>query len=232
MDDQFAIDSLGRCPLFAPCSEAVLSAVAGHLRLRRFRHNEVIFHQDDPGDALHIIAKGAVKIVLPSAEGDEAIIATLKPPEFFGELALLDGQPRSATATAVEPTETLALSRPVFLELLNAHAELRDALFLAVASELRRLTWHVAELHFLDLPGRLARRLVQLAETEAPSASGEIVLDWPYTQADLAAMIGATRQSVNKLLGGLISEGLVRTERDALVVTDPRALAVRAERWL
>ena len=66
--------------------------------------------------------------MLPSAEGDEAIIATLHPPDFFGELALLDGQPRSATATAIEPTETLALSRPVFMEQLNAHTQLRDAL--------------------------------------------------------------------------------------------------------
>ncbi len=229
-DERFAIDSLGRCPLFTGCQVDVLRALAGRLRLRRFRRNEVIFHQGDAGDSLHIIASGSVKIVLPSAEGDEAIIATLRPPDFFGELALLDGQPRSATAAAVEPTETLALSRPVFLELLNAHDELRDALFASLAAELRRLTGHVEELHFLDLAGRLARRLTQLAEEAAPSAEGEVTLDWPYTQSDLASMIGGTRQSVNKLLGSLIADGLVRIERDALVVVDPPALAQRADR--
>ena len=98
-DDRFAIDSLRQCPLFFGCERGVLESVASHLRVRRFRRNEVIFHQGDAGDSLHIIASGSVKIVLPSAEGDEAIIATLHPPDFFGELALLDGQPRSATAT-------------------------------------------------------------------------------------------------------------------------------------
>jgi CRP/FNR family transcriptional regulator, cyclic AMP receptor protein len=229
-DDRFAIDSLRNCPLFTTCDAPVLQTVASRLRVRRFRRNEVIFHQGDAGDSLHIIAAGSVKIVLPSAEGDEAIIATLRPPDFFGELALLDGQPRSATATAVDPVETLTLSRAVFLELLNAHAELRDALLAALVGELRRLTGHVEELHFLDLAGRLARRLVQLTSQTPPSASGEVALDWPYTQSDLAAMIGGTRQSVNKLLGGLIAEGLVRIEREHLVVTDVAALEQRAER--
>ncbi len=229
-DDRFAVDSLGRCPLFAGCQVDVLHTVAGRLRLRRFRRGEVIFHQGDAGDSLHIIASGSVKIVLPSTEGDEAIIATLRPPDFFGELALLDNDTRSASATAVEPTETLALSRSVFLELLNAHDALRDALFSALVAELRRLTGHVEELHFLDLAGRLARRLAQLAHEQAPSATGEVSLDWPYTQSDLAAMIGGTRQSVNKLLGSLITEGLVRLERDTLVVVDPAALEERAER--
>ncbi len=208
----------------------MLRTLAGRLRLRRFRRNEVIFHQGDAGDSLHIIASGSVKIVLPSTEGDEAIIATLRPPDFFGELALLDNQPRSATATAVEPTETLALSRSVFLELVNEHDELRDALLSALVAELRRLTGHVEELHFLDLAGRLARRLAELARAASPSGTGQVTLDWPYTQSDLAAMIGGTRQSVNKLLGSLITEGLVRLERDSLVVVDPEALAERAER--
>lgn len=229
-DERFAIDSLRNCPLFTSCDSTVLHAVASRLRLRRFRRNEVIFHQGDAGDSLHIIAAGSVKIVLPSAEGDEAIIATLRSPDFFGELALLDGQPRSATATAVDPVETLALSRSVFLELLNAHAELRDALLGALVSELRRLTGHVEELHFLDLAGRLARRLVELTSQATPSVAGEVALDWPYTQSDLAAMIGGTRQSVNKLLGGLIADGLVRIDRETLVVTDPVALAQRADR--
>jgi CRP/FNR family transcriptional regulator, cyclic AMP receptor protein len=229
-DDRFAIESLARCPLFAGCEEAVLRAVAGRLRLRRFRRNEVIFHQGDAGDALHIVASGSVKIVLPSTEGEEAIIATVHPPDFFGELALLDRRPRSATATAVEATTTLALSRAVFLDLLNTHVELRDALFTALVGELRRLTGHVEELHFLDLAGRLARRLAQLAREQSPSATHEVRLDWPYTQTDLAAMIGGTRQSVNRLLGGLIGEGLVRIDRDTLVVVDPGALERRAER--
>jgi CRP/FNR family cyclic AMP-dependent transcriptional regulator len=230
LDDRAAIEALRRCPLFAPCSNELLGDVAGHLRSRTYRRNEVIFHQGDPGDALHIITRGSVKIVLPSAEGDEAIIATLRAGDFFGELALLDSEPRSATATAVGVTETLILPRSVFRELLETHPDLRDALFAALTHLLRRLTHHVEELHFLDLAGRLAARLAQLARQSQPGANDRVELDWPYTQSDLAAMIGGTRQSVNRLLSELIDDGLVRLETERLVITNLPALERRADR--
>jgi len=227
--DTFAIESLRRCALFKGCAEAVLEGVARQLRRRRFRRNEVIFHQGDPGDALHVVAAGAVKIVLPSTEGEEAIIATLRPGDFFGELALLDGAPRSATAVALESCETLELPRATFHDLLDQDSALRDALLEGLAHELRRLTSHVEELHFLDLAGRLAMRLYRLAR-EADGVADEVRLDWPYTQSDLASMIGGTRQSVNKLLSGLVDDGLVVIERDTLIITDVEALARQSER--
>ena len=230
LDERAAIEALRGCPLFAPCPEGVLADVGRQLRHRHFRRNEVIFHQGDPGDALHVITEGAVKILLPSAEGEEAIIATLKPGDFFGELALLDGRPRSATATTVEPTETLSLPRDVFHALLDKHPELRDALFAALATLLRRITKHVEELHFLDLAGRLAARLSELARQAQPGVTHSIELDWPYTQSDLAAMIGGTRQSVNRLLADLIDDGIVRLEHERLLIADLEALDRRAER--
>lgn len=230
MDDSFAVDALARCPLFAHADARILSSLATRLRRRRFRRGEVIFHQGDPGDSLHVVVSGAVKIVLPSAEGEEAIIATLRPPDFYGELALLDGAPRSATATALEPTEVMVLPRPVFVELLDTLPGLRDALLAGLAKELRRLTGHVEELHFLDLAGRLAMRLVRLAYETEPDAQGRVRLEWPYTQSDLAAMIGGTRQSVNRLLSELVEDGLITIEPDALVIVDVSRLARRAER--
>jgi CRP/FNR family transcriptional regulator, cyclic AMP receptor protein len=230
LDDSFAVEALARCPLFEHADEAALRSVAEGLRRRRFRRNEVIFHQGDPGDSLHIVASGAVKILLPSTEGEEAIIATLRAGDFFGELSLLDGAPRSATATALEPSETLVLPRTAFYQLLDADAGLRNALLAGLARELRRLTSHVEELHFLDLAGRLAMRLTRLAHEAVPDARGEVVLDWPFTQSDLASMIGGTRQSVNRLLSDLVDDGLLRIERDRLVITDLDELARRTER--
>jgi CRP-like cAMP-binding protein len=230
LDDTFAVELLARCPLFAHGSRAMLESLAATLRRRRFRRGEVIMHQGDPGDSLHIVAAGAVKILLPSAEGEEAIIATLRPGDYFGELALLDGAPRSATAAALEASDTLVLPRSVFMELLDTLPGLRDALFAGLAHELRRLTGHVEELHFLDLAGRLAMRLTRLARETSPDAHGEIRLGWPYTQSDLAAMIGGTRQSVNRLLSELVEDGLIRIEPDALVISDLDELARRAER--
>ena len=228
-DPSFAQSVLRSCALFREVDEATLALVAASLRTRRFRRNEVIFHAGDPGDSLFIVESGSVKIVLASSEGEEAIIATLHRGDFFGELAVLDGAERSATAVAFEPTELYGLSRGPFLDLVETQPGLRAALLTSLAAELRRLTHHVEELHFLDLPGRLAMRLVELARQADPSG-GEVHLPWPYTQSDLASMIGGSRQSVNRLLAGLSDEGLLRIERDAIVIPDVEALGRVAER--
>jgi len=229
VDQARIIQSLRESCLFERADEVALGDIARRLQRRRFRRHEIIFHQGDPGDSLHIVSSGAVKIVLPSLEGEEAIIATLRSGDFFGELALLDGAPRSATAVAVEPSETWTLSRELLRSLLEHDASLRDSLLAGVARELRRITGHVQELHFLDLAGRLASRLARLAR-EADADANEVRLDWPYTQSDLASMIGGTRQSVNKLLSVLVERGLVVIEKDTLLIPDVDALEREAER--
>jgi CRP-like cAMP-binding protein len=220
---------LQEAALFQNASPASLDLVARSLRPRRFRRGEVVFHQGDPGDALHLVTAGAFKTVLIGADGEEAIIATLRTGDFFGELALLDGAPRSATVAALEPSETWSLPRTTLRELLDRDSALRDALLAGLARELRRLTRQVEELHFLDLAGRLAMRLARLAREVDPSGH-EVKLDWPYTQSDLAAMIGATRQSVNKLLADLVDRGLVSVEQDTLIIQDVAALEQEAIR--
>jgi CRP-like cAMP-binding protein len=230
MANDFAVEALGRCPLFSGLDTESRQAIAGSLRTRRFRKGEVLFHEGDPGDTLFIVASGAVKVVVPSDDGDEAILATIRRGDFLGELALLDGAPRSASAIALEATETLALPRVRFSALVATEPAIRDALLSSLAAELRRLTAHVAELHFLDLTGRLAARLARLAEEHGSrDADGSIRLDAPLTQSDLAAMIGATRQSVNKLLGEFVADGLLRMDRETIVIPDLEALA-RASR--
>jgi len=230
-ESSFAVEALRRCALFAKVDDETLALCASSLRIRRYRKNETIFHQGDPGDSLYIIESGSVKIVLPSPEGEEgAIIATLLRGDFFGELALLDGAPHSATAVAIEPTESLVLRRDRFDELVENEPALRRALFASLVMELRRLTGHVEELHFLDLPGRLASRIVRLARESQPDATTNVRLDWPFTQSDLAAMIGGTRQTVNRLLADMTAQDLVRLERDALIIPDLDRLARAAER--
>lgn len=221
---------LATIPLFRDLADADLATVASSVRSRRYRRGDVIFHQGDPGDALYVIVGGRVKISSPSEAGVEAILATLRPGEFFGSLALLDGAPRSATATAAEATETLILPRPVFRQLLHEQAGIRDHVLGELAGELRRLTHHVEELHFLDIAGRLAARLARLAEAGTPDGDGAIRIEGPITQGELAAMVGSTRQSVNKLLGYLTEDGLIRQERDAIVVLDLPGLQRAARR--
>ena len=223
--------SLAAIPFFSGLEPDALERLAAGMRTRRFRRGEVIFHIGDPGDALFVIVAGEVKISLPSDTGEEAILATLGPGEFFGELALLDGAPRSASASALSATETVVLPRDRFRELIATEAAVRDALLAAIAGELRRLTTHVEELHFLDITGRLAARLVRLAqESGTPLDDGSLRLRTNLTQGDLAAMVGCTRQSVNKLLGQFTDDGLIRLERDAIVVTDLEGLSATARR--
>jgi CRP/FNR family transcriptional regulator, cyclic AMP receptor protein len=223
--------ALERVPLFRDLGPDDLSTLAAGLHTRRYRRGEVIFHQGDPGDALYVILTGRVKISSPSDTGVEAILATLRPGEFFGALALLDGAPRSASATAVDATETLILPRERFRQLVDDVPAIRDHVFAELAHELRRLTNHVEELHFLDIAGRLAARLARLADEQGtPADGGEIRLDGPITQGELAAMVGSTRQSVNKLLGYFVDDGLIRFERDAIVIQDMARLRRAARR--
>jgi CRP-like cAMP-binding protein len=223
--------SLAAIPFFGGLEPDALDRLAAGMRSRRFRRGEVIFHVGDPGDALFVIVSGEVKISLPSETGDEAILATLRPGDVFGELALLDGAPRSASASALTAAETVILPRERFRELIATETGVRDALLASIAGELRRLTTHVEELHFLDITGRLAARLARLAqESGAPLPDGSLRLRTNLTQGDLAAMVGCTRQSVNKLLGQFTDDGLIRLERDAIVVTDLEGLSATSHR--
>lgn len=225
-------EALAAVPLFGGLDEEGLASLVRGMRVRRFRRAETVFHVGDPGDALFIVMTGSIKITLPADSGDEAILATLHPGDFFGELALLDGAPRSATAVAIEPTETYILGRERFRELIATEPIMREALLATLAAEVRRLTHHVEELHFLDITGRLASRLSRLADEAGAQrlADGSIRLAGPLTQGDLAAMIGCTRQSVNKLLGLFTDDRLIRLERDRIVVLDLEGLNRTAHR--
>ena len=225
------VASLARIPFFAGLDPAALERLAEGTRTRRFRRGDIIFHAGDPGDALFIIMSGEVKIAVPSESGEEAILATLAAGDVFGELSLLDGAPRSASAAALVATETVMLPRDRFRELITNEPAVRDALLASLATELRRLTMHVEELHFLDITGRLAAMLVRLsAEAEGPDSRGAIRLRPTLTQAELASMVGCTRQSVNKLLGQFSDDELIRLDRDGIWVTDLAGLTAAARR--
>jgi CRP/FNR family cyclic AMP-dependent transcriptional regulator len=230
--DPLAHDALAACRLFAGLDDRTFDLLTDALRSRRYRRDEVIFHADDPGDSLFVVAAGSVKITLSSDDGTEpAILTTIGRGGFFGELALLDGAPRSATAVAMDSVETLVLRRDAFDRLVDSEPGLRRALLAALATEIRRLTAQVEDLHFLDLPGRLARHLLrEIGADEQHGPAGEVRLPWPFTQGELAGMIGGSRQSVNRLLADFVAQGLLRFAGDDLIIPDPRRLAAAAHR--
>ena len=225
---ELACAAMARSPLFHGIDEDELTRIALTMTRRRYRRDEVIFHEGDPGDSLHVVVEGQVKITRESAEGGEAIVALLAPGESFGELVLLDGAPRSATATAMEATETMVMPRATFLELVEGGSPFRSRLLTGLAARVRRLTNQLAEVHFLDLAGRLALQLTRLAEESAPGATADIALSTTLTQSDLAAMVGGTRQRVNQIIGDFVDEGLVANEGGRLVIRDLERLRERS----
>lgn len=228
MDDRVAL--LRGSMLFADLPDAQLTALAERLRRRTFRRNEVIFHRGDPGGVLYLIREGKVKIHLPSEEGDETVLALLGAGSCFGEIAALDGGPRSATVTAAEPAETFALYRDDLLGFVTGHPDVALALLGTLAARLRRTNEWLEDAYFLDLDQRLARRLDELATEQGHEVADGIEVAFPLTQTDLAGMLGATRVTINRQLGIYQDAGILRLGKGAFTVTNLPALRRRAGR--
>lgn len=221
--------SLSRIPLLQDVSLEALAQLSQSVRRRSYHRGEVIFHQGDPGDTLHLVRSGRVKVVLPAETGDEAVLAILGPGDCFGELALLDGGPRSASVVAMEQVETLVLGRQDFLTFFRSNMEAAVRLIVNLARIIRRSNEEVADLAFLDLPGRLAKKLLDLAEAHGQPLDGGkgIEITVPLTQEELAGMIGATRPSVNKVLGLYEDQGAIQRRGRRIAILKPEVLRRR-----
>lgn len=209
-------------PLLARLAPADLKALAGKGRLRSFRSGVTIFGQGEPGVSLHVVVSGAVRINVLSDGGEEATLALLGPGECVGDLSLLDGRPRSASAVAAQTTRTLVVTRDDFARWLAARPKAALALLETLSLRVRRADEALADLAFLDLPHRLAKQLVALAlghpEVQAKGQREGIRLR--ITQSQLAAMLGVSRESVNKQLNALARSGVLRLGRGSVTVLD------------
>lgn len=221
------IAALEQVKLFAGLAVEDLVALAANLQRRRYGKGQFIFQQGDPGLCLYLVESGKVKIASVSSEGKGLVLNLFGPGDFFGELALLDGEPRSADAVAQEPCQLLLLQRDDFMHFLEARPHVAIKLLATVSRRLRHTTQQAEDIIFFDLPARLARVLLELAEAERTSAEGEWVITSRPTQAELAEMVGATRESVNKWLGVYEEQGLIRRERNQLFILQPEALRKR-----
>ena len=221
--------SLAHIPLFKDVSAEALDQLSRSLRRRLYHRGEVIFHQGDPGDTMHLVRNGRVKIVVPSETGEEAVLAILGPGNCFGELAVIDGGPRSASVVAMEQVETLILGRVDFLAFFRSNSEAAERLVVNLARIIRRVNEDEADLAFLDLPGRLAKKLLDLADSHGePSDGGKgIEITVPLTQEELAGMIGATRPSVNKVLGWYEDQGAIQRRGRKIAILKPDMLRRR-----
>jgi CRP/FNR family cyclic AMP-dependent transcriptional regulator len=219
---------LSNTRLFGTMAADALQRVAEKATRRSYSRGEVIFREDDPGDALCVVVTGLVKIYLSSVDGDEMLLVTLGPSAVFGELPMVDGGLRSASAAAVEASTVLTLTRAALLEALSSSTQLVDSLLRSMGSMVRRLTDQAADLVFLDLDGRVAKLLLALAEERGTTDADGLALDLHLTQTDLAHMVGGSRQSVNQVLNSFDRRGYLQLDGRRIVIRKPDLLRKRA----
>jgi CRP-like cAMP-binding protein len=227
LNQQEIAQVLAASSLFEALDEASRLRLARVCTQRHVERGHFLCHQGDRGDRIFVIAEGLVKVVITSLEGIEVVLATMGKNESLGELAVLDGSPRSASVIAVEPTQVVMLYRQALLGVMSEHPPVLDALLRSLGGTVRRLTEQTGDFVFLDLGGRVAKVLLRLSAAHS-TGSGEPVIDLGLTQSDLAAMVGASRPAVNRALQMLAVRGWITINGQAIVLHDPEALARRA----
>ncbi len=212
---------LAKVPLFASLTAEQLAEIADRLVIRNYQRGATIIHQDEPGSMLYIIVSGNVKITTASSDGEELILALLTDNDFFGELSLLDGQPHSASATAMETTQVVTLNRDEFLEVIAKNPEMVNNILVVLSNRLRRTNTMFEDAVFLQLPARLAKRLLELGEQHGLKTDSGLEIELRLTQQDLANFLGASRVAINRLLRQLQDSGLISIDRKHITILQP-----------
>jgi CRP/FNR family cyclic AMP-dependent transcriptional regulator len=205
-------------PLFANLDVESLRELELAVRPRSFRQTEIIFHRDDPGQMLYVIKQGKVRIYITSPDGQEVTLAVFGPGDYFGELAILDGHPRSASAMALDPVETLALQRTDFIAAINRHPRIAIQVMNALSMRLRHTDAMIEDLLFLDVHGRVAKKLLDLADLHGVRTPEGVRIEMKLTQTDLAALVGASRESVNKVIGYFVDKRFITSEKRKITI--------------
>ncbi len=221
-------DILKGIPLFKCISEEGRARLADALRYRSVKKGDVLFRKGGKGTALFIVKKGKIRLALPSRLGGEFVLAIASEGDFFGEETLLGGQPCLFDAIAMEPAELLMLYHQDFLTFLNAN---KGAMQLIIGALSQRLSYTIdllADSCFLNISGRFAKKLVELATAHGYQDGEDIHIDMHLSQTDLASLVGATRESINKELRLLRRKGLVSSQEQGICIHDLERLKLRA----
>jgi len=220
---------VNRAPLFAALDIESAAALRASMVEVKARKGQVIFEEGEPGDRLYVISRGKITLGHSASDGRETLLALLGPGEMFGELSLFDPGARTATATALTDAVVLGLSRDALQPLLTARPEVAMKLLQALAQRLRRTEDSLADLIFSDVPGRVAKALIELSEKFGVFRDGELFVEHDMTQEELAQLVGASRETVNKALAEFVNRAWVRVEQRSVTILDVERLQKRAK---
>jgi CRP-like cAMP-binding protein len=215
---------LARSSVFSGLDARQLDALAAMAVRVRYGPRQEVLQKGDPALQIYVILSGRLKAITAGGEGKQAALSIMGPGEVFGEVAVLDGEPRSATITALEPCELLLLQRNDFFHFLERNPSAAIELLKVLARRLRRLSERFEDSAFLEIGPRLAKQLCLLAERYGRREADGVLIDLKLSQQELGDLVGATRESVNKQLRAWVAEGLVERRRGCLVVHDLGAL--------
>ena len=223
-----ALATLAACPLFERIPPSDLERLVAHVAVRHFARGTAVFHEDDPANRIFIVVKGTVKVSRVRPGGEEMVLALLSVGDVFGELPLFAAEPtRSSDVEALEDTDCLAIPMGPVRDLLAAHPDALARHVDRLAEHIRRKDEDIANTAYHDIPGRVASRLLELAEKHGRATEQGLVIDMRISQRNLAAMVGASRENVNRALSSFAAQGLLRTEGGVVTLLDPARLRAR-----
>ncbi|WP_307781264.1 Crp/Fnr family transcriptional regulator [Agilicoccus flavus] len=224
MDD----DVVRKAALFAALTDDDVAALRPMMTPARVGRGDVVFREGEQGDRLYVITSGKVKLGRTSSDGRENLVAILGPGEMFGELSLFDPGPRSATATAVGETTLIGLGHESLYGFLDGRPAVAQALLRALARRLRRTNDSLSDLVFTDVPGRVSKALLDLSARFGEPGDDGLLVAHDLTQEELAQLVGASRETVNKALADFAARGWIRLEARAVVLLDVDRLRRRS----
>jgi CRP-like cAMP-binding protein len=229
--DQGASDAdqiLARAGLFQGVERSAVTALTRQLRPVDFPRGHVIFAEGEPGDRLYIITSGKVKIGRGYPGGRENLLAIMGPSDMFGELSIFDPGPRTSSATTITEVRAVSMDRDALRAWISDRPEIAERLLRVLARRLRRTNSNLTDLIFIDVSGRVAKRLLALAQRFGTREGGAMRLTHDLTQEELAQLVGATRETVNKALAEFAHRGWIQLDGKSLLICDSERLTMRA----
>ena len=227
MNDHVDEAVIRKAPIFSGLDASAADALRALMNLVKLRKGQSLFKEGDDGDHLFVVSSGKVKLGTKSIDGRENLLMILGPGDMFGELSLFDSGPRTATATAVTDSKLLALGQDKVIPWVKEHPEVSLQLLARLASRLRRTNEVVGDLVFSDVPGRVAKALIDLGVKFGDKRSEGLFVNHDLTQEELAQLVGASRETVNKALADFAQRGWLRLEARSVMILDYERLLKR-----
>ena len=226
--EQSAEDVLTRAGIFQGVEPTAVSALRADLTAEEYSKGDVIIREGEQGDSLYIVTSGKVKLSRKAPDGRENLLSILGPSDMFGELSIFDPGPRTSSAVCVTDVTVQAMNRDALKRWISERPDISDQLLRVLARRLRRTNNNLADLIFTDVPGRVAKALLQLAQRFGTQEGGHIRVTHDLTQEEIAQLVGASRETVNKALAEFAHRGWLRLEGKSVIISDTERLARRA----